>query len=224
MDAPAATASAAFPSGRAGRIGIFRLGGRLFGVAGELCRQFVELDSVTLVPQAPAHLLGVIQLRGRIVPVVDLRRLLGLAPLAAGRPGAMFPQAGPAPPAGRPASLAVLPALIVEAERLEAALAIDEIVGFESFAGGGEMPDATAADVEAEPATPGILAALRRFGAGTVAGTHGAVALLEMGKVLRELRILRIRSPGVAEGAPQHSAAAAAAAPTEAAADAPAPR
>ena len=40
-------------------------------------------DGVTRVPNAPSYLLGVMNLRGVIVPVIDLRRRFGLEPRAA---------------------------------------------------------------------------------------------------------------------------------------------
>jgi purine-binding chemotaxis protein CheW len=43
--------------------------------------EIITLLPVTPVPRMPAHLLGVINLRGKIIPVVDLRLKLGLPPL-----------------------------------------------------------------------------------------------------------------------------------------------
>lgn len=42
--------------------------------------EIITLLPVTPVPRMPAHLLGVINLRGKIIPVVDLRLKLGLPP------------------------------------------------------------------------------------------------------------------------------------------------
>jgi len=41
-------------------------------------REILDLVPVTKVPQTPDYLLGVINLRGQVVPVVDLRIKLGL--------------------------------------------------------------------------------------------------------------------------------------------------
>ena len=38
------------------------------------------LQDITAVPQTPAHVKGVINLRGKVVPVIDLRLKFGLAP------------------------------------------------------------------------------------------------------------------------------------------------
>jgi purine-binding chemotaxis protein CheW len=41
------------------------------------CREIVRVSTITRVPEAPAHVRGVVNLRGHIVPAVDTRRLLG---------------------------------------------------------------------------------------------------------------------------------------------------
>lgn len=57
---------------------IFCLGDELFGVEVIRAREILDLVPVTKVPQTPDYLLGVINLRGQVVPVVDLRVKLGL--------------------------------------------------------------------------------------------------------------------------------------------------
>jgi purine-binding chemotaxis protein CheW len=59
----------------------FRLDGEEFGLPVELVREVIRVGDITRVPQAPAHIRGVINLRGRILPVVEIRSRLGLAPL-----------------------------------------------------------------------------------------------------------------------------------------------
>lgn len=56
----------------------FCLGDELFGVEVTRAREILDLVPVTRVPQTPDYLLGVINLRGQVVPVVDLRVKLGL--------------------------------------------------------------------------------------------------------------------------------------------------
>ena len=56
----------------------FHLGRELFGVEVARTREILSLVPVTRVPQMPDYLLGVINLRGQVVPVVDLRLKLGL--------------------------------------------------------------------------------------------------------------------------------------------------
>lgn len=56
----------------------FSLGDELFGVEVTRTREILSLTPVTKVPQTPDYLLGVINLRGQVVPVVDMRLKLGL--------------------------------------------------------------------------------------------------------------------------------------------------
>jgi purine-binding chemotaxis protein CheW len=61
----------------------FVCAGEEYGVA-ILCVQEIKgWEGVTRVPYAPNYLLGVMNLRGVIVPVIDLRTRFGLAPRAA---------------------------------------------------------------------------------------------------------------------------------------------
>src|ERR1700723_478218 len=52
----------------------FRIGRETFGVPISLVRGIVRVPSITSVPNAPDYIEGVINLRGRIIPVVDLRK------------------------------------------------------------------------------------------------------------------------------------------------------
>ncbi|PLY03747.1 MAG: chemotaxis protein CheW, partial [Desulfuromonas sp.] len=52
----------------------FRLGQESFGIDVLKVREILDFIEVTKVPQAPDYMLGVINLRGSVVPVVDLRK------------------------------------------------------------------------------------------------------------------------------------------------------
>lgn len=43
-------------------------------------REIIRMPTITPVPQAPSFVEGVINLRGQIIPVVDLRKRFGLSP------------------------------------------------------------------------------------------------------------------------------------------------
>jgi purine-binding chemotaxis protein CheW len=58
----------------------FCLGEELFGVLVSRAREILGLVSVTKVPQTPDYMLGVINLRGQVVPVIDMRLKMGLVP------------------------------------------------------------------------------------------------------------------------------------------------
>jgi purine-binding chemotaxis protein CheW len=49
-----------------------------YGVDVRLVQEIIRVGEITQVPRAPEFLKGVINLRGRIIPVVDLKRKLGL--------------------------------------------------------------------------------------------------------------------------------------------------
>ncbi|MDT8856026.1 chemotaxis protein CheW [Paracoccaceae bacterium Fryx2] len=57
------------------------VGDDLFAVPVTRVQEILDLQRVSRLPNAPRHLLGVIDVRGEGVPVVDMRALLGLAPV-----------------------------------------------------------------------------------------------------------------------------------------------
>jgi purine-binding chemotaxis protein CheW len=56
----------------------FRLGEEVFAVDVAKTREVLDITDVTRVPGTPPYMLGVINLRGGVVPVVDLRLKFGL--------------------------------------------------------------------------------------------------------------------------------------------------
>jgi len=60
----------------------FALDREEFGIPVTQVREVIRVSEVTRVPQAPAHVRGVANLRGRILAVVELRSRLGLSPAA----------------------------------------------------------------------------------------------------------------------------------------------
>jgi len=105
---------------------VVTLGGRPFAVDVREAREVVLLEPLTALPGAPAPLLGVANLRGSILGVVEARPLLGVPsrPVAAGSP-----------------------ALILAVGDLQAAMPIDRVVGLDWF----ETPR----PLEANDARPG---------------------------------------------------------------------
>jgi purine-binding chemotaxis protein CheW len=55
----------------------FRIGRETFGLPISIVREIVRVPEITSVPNAPDYIEGVINLRGRIIPVVDLRKRFG---------------------------------------------------------------------------------------------------------------------------------------------------
>jgi purine-binding chemotaxis protein CheW len=67
----------------AGKYLTFQIGDENYGIPVLRTREIIRLPKITPVPQMPAHVRGVINLRGRVIPVVDLRTRFGL-PAATG--------------------------------------------------------------------------------------------------------------------------------------------
>jgi purine-binding chemotaxis protein CheW len=56
----------------------FRIGNETYGVRIGSVREIVRVPEITAVPSAPDTIEGVINLRGKIIPVMDLRKRFGL--------------------------------------------------------------------------------------------------------------------------------------------------
>ena len=63
---------------RSGKYLVFELGSEQFGIRVLQVREIMGVRDITALPQAPAHVKGVINLRGKVIPVVDLRLKFGL--------------------------------------------------------------------------------------------------------------------------------------------------
>lgn len=125
------------PGARQARACLVGLAGSRFAVEVRYAREVAVFDELTVVPLAPPHLLGVVNLRGSVMPLVDIRPFLGLAALPATRETR---------------------ALVVECEGAQAAILIDEAEGLELLegpapAGDGDdvrVPDFSAGRLERE--------------------------------------------------------------------------
>jgi len=62
----------------------FNLGKEEYGVDIGCVQEIIRAADITPVPGAPVHVRGVINLRGKIIPVVDLRKRFGLPVFDAG--------------------------------------------------------------------------------------------------------------------------------------------
>ena len=63
---------------RAGKYLTFLLANEEFGIRVLKVREIMGLQDITAVPQTPPHIKGVINLRGKVVPVIDLRLKFGV--------------------------------------------------------------------------------------------------------------------------------------------------
>jgi purine-binding chemotaxis protein CheW len=90
----------------------FTLGGEVFAVDVACAREVVALEELTVIPRTPAYVAGVASVRGQVVPILDVRPLLGL-PSSEIRPGTR--------------------ALVVEAGPLRAGMATEGVLGLGAF-------------------------------------------------------------------------------------------
>lgn len=83
-----------------------------FGLPTENLREIIKLVDITEVPRIPSFLLGVISVRGAVIPVMDLRERVGLGRSASGRATRI---------------------VIVQHDGLRFGLKVEGVSGFESF-------------------------------------------------------------------------------------------
>src|SRR5205809_6526729 len=62
----------------ASRFLILTLGTELYGINAMRVREIIRPTAISPVPKSPKHILGVINLRGKVLPVIDLRIKLDL--------------------------------------------------------------------------------------------------------------------------------------------------
>lgn len=62
------------------QLSCFFVGSALCGIDINVIQEMNKQMEMTTVPQAPEYVLGIMNLRGRIVTIIDLGRKLGLAP------------------------------------------------------------------------------------------------------------------------------------------------
>ncbi|MGV8075275.1 MAG: chemotaxis protein CheW [Syntrophobacteraceae bacterium] len=63
---------------KGGKFLTFSLAGEEYGIAILKVKEIIGMMPVTLVPQTPSFVKGVINLRGKVIPVVDLRLKFGM--------------------------------------------------------------------------------------------------------------------------------------------------
>jgi len=80
MEAPATamTEQAGTEATREGKYLTFSLAGEEYGIGILKVREIIGMMTVTPVPQTPEFVKGVINLRGKVIPVIDLRLRFGL--------------------------------------------------------------------------------------------------------------------------------------------------
>jgi purine-binding chemotaxis protein CheW len=73
---------------------VFRLNGTLFALDIQNVQEIVQQSDIVSVPGAPPFILGIVNLRGRIMAVVDTKRLLGIGKTSTDKVLVMVAQIG----------------------------------------------------------------------------------------------------------------------------------
>jgi len=150
----AAPAAEAPPAQRAC---LFALAGARFAVDVRSACEVVVFDEITRFPRAPRHLVGVANLRGTVMPIVDIRALLGLPESSLARS---------------------VRTLVVRDGAVQAAVAVDTVLGLEPFESVAPI-DSPAAALTRGP---------RPLMSGWIQWAGETLALLDVPKLLAALR------------------------------------
>jgi purine-binding chemotaxis protein CheW len=78
MSTPSASPSATVTSSRAGKYLTFFLAGEEYGLEILKVSEIIGMQPITRVPRMPEFVRGVINLRGKVIPITDLRRKFGM--------------------------------------------------------------------------------------------------------------------------------------------------
>ncbi|WNC13152.1 chemotaxis protein CheW [Brevibacillus brevis] len=61
---------------------LFKMGNEFYGLSISLVREIIKPLPITRFPKSPPYVEGVVDLRGRILPIINLRKMFGLEPVA----------------------------------------------------------------------------------------------------------------------------------------------
>lgn len=73
------SAPSATPAALGGKYLTFHIGAGTYGIQVIQVREIMRMQPITSVPQMPEYIKGVLNLRGKIIPVVDLRVKFGMS-------------------------------------------------------------------------------------------------------------------------------------------------
>lgn len=65
-------------SAKSGKYLTFKISHESYGIEVLKVREIIKMLPITRIPEMPSHIKGVINLRGKIIPVIDLRLKLGM--------------------------------------------------------------------------------------------------------------------------------------------------
>jgi len=67
------------------QLACFRLAGEMYAVDIMRIKEIIRPQRLTIIPKAPAFIDGMINLRGMVIPIIDLRKRFGLSPIVSDR-------------------------------------------------------------------------------------------------------------------------------------------
>ena len=152
----------------------FLLGGEPFAIAIKVVKEIIEYGRVAPVPMMPAWIRGVINLRGAVVPVMDL--------------AARFRR--PASTLTRRTCIVVVE-IVTEGERRDVGVVVDAV---------SAVQDIAARDIEPPPAMGGLIRSDFIRGMGKVDGRF--VIILDAGRVLSDEEFATSANAGTNEDVP----------------------
>jgi purine-binding chemotaxis protein CheW len=156
------------PAAKPGRYLTFKLGRESYGLPVLGVREIIRLCPITPVPKMPDYIKGVINLRGKVIPILDLRAKFQLSAESYGeRACIVVVQVG-----DHPASIMLMGAIVD---------AVEEVVQLS----GAELEPTP--DFGGSPATDYIL--------GMATGQGGVKTLLNLNKVFLEEGLLTLVTP-----------------------------
>jgi purine-binding chemotaxis protein CheW len=120
---------------RGGKCLTFALGQEEFAAPILTVREIIGFMDITAVPQAPAHVRGVINLRGRVISVIDLRSQFGMSPCTPGEQTCIIVIETNSPESGRPK---LLTGVIVDRVGEVINISDDDVEATPSFGAGCE--------------------------------------------------------------------------------------
>jgi purine-binding chemotaxis protein CheW len=154
---------------------VVRLGHELYGLEAQHIFTIRPAAQITRVPRVPNWVAGVVNLRGRILSVIDLRSLFGLAAREQDGKG----------------GVAEAPCLVVvEMPEMEVALLVDEVLTVETLPA-GQIQEATGAvrGLRTEYVR-GVVERGERVGAGSADGSGSLLVLLDLLALLTDSRLI----------------------------------
>ena len=141
------------------RICLFGIGEDLYAVPVEMLTEIIILQKIFPVPTTPPHILGVINLRGSIVPIVDIRPALEL------------------PFQGSPSQIA-----IIKHGSLNVGIIVDNV--YEVVA----VPERSIVDLPSDSGTE-VVKNRNRFFKGAIQRASGVAALLDIVQIFEEIKL-----------------------------------